>query len=207
MSAVGPRLWPLLDRLGFRAEDTYGTALSIRRTPQARRHGRRHAQRHTHNTGQHQQHWKTLLHLGGHKRSWHEALQQIRIKLLGVRVHLADYVERPNQHLRSTFLHPEVQACGCTRIEDPLLQLGPHSQHSRRGCERKEALALVSPKDLPEKRGLVCGPKPRKVLGQPGRLLRLVSCPKGRFCRLVCTPENGQVFGSLDLSSQGQRGQ
>ena len=31
--------------------------------------------------------------------------------------HLAEYADCPNQHLRQTFLHPEVQARGCTRIE------------------------------------------------------------------------------------------
>ena len=31
--------------------------------------------------------------------------------------HLADYVDCPNEHLRQTFLHPNVQARGCTRIE------------------------------------------------------------------------------------------
>jgi len=28
--------------------------------------------------------------------------------------HLADYVDCPNKHLRRTFLHPDVQARGCT---------------------------------------------------------------------------------------------
>ena len=31
--------------------------------------------------------------------------------------HLAEYADCPNQHLRKTFLHPDVQARGCTRIE------------------------------------------------------------------------------------------
>ncbi|MEW8689266.1 MAG: hypothetical protein AB2556_25870 [Candidatus Thiodiazotropha sp.] len=31
--------------------------------------------------------------------------------------HLADYVDCPNKHLRHTFLHPDVQASGCTRIK------------------------------------------------------------------------------------------
>ena len=31
--------------------------------------------------------------------------------------HLADYVDCPNERLRKTFLHPEVQSRGCTRIE------------------------------------------------------------------------------------------
>ena len=31
--------------------------------------------------------------------------------------HLADYVDCPNDHLRRTFLHPDVQARGCTRIK------------------------------------------------------------------------------------------
>ena len=31
--------------------------------------------------------------------------------------HLADYADCPNVHLHRTFLHPDVQARGCTRIE------------------------------------------------------------------------------------------
>ncbi|MEW8446063.1 MAG: hypothetical protein AB2661_19425, partial [Candidatus Thiodiazotropha sp.] len=31
--------------------------------------------------------------------------------------HLADYADCPNEHMRRTFLDPDVQARGCTRIE------------------------------------------------------------------------------------------
>lgn len=34
--------------------------------------------------------------------------------------HLAEYADCPNKHLRRTFLHPDVQARGCTRIETSL---------------------------------------------------------------------------------------
>ena len=44
--------------------------------------------------------------------------------------HLAEYADCPNQHLRQTFLHPDVQARGCTRAEISMY-----------GCEIENILA------------------------------------------------------------------
>ncbi|MEW8689327.1 MAG: hypothetical protein AB2556_26185 [Candidatus Thiodiazotropha sp.] len=46
----------------------------------------------------------------------------------------------PNEHLRYTFLHPDEQARGCTRIEVSL-----YTCHVQTPKSVSEALALVSP--------------------------------------------------------------
>ena len=65
--------------------------------------------------------------------------------------HLANYVDCPNDHLRRTFLHPEVQARGCTRIEVSLYACrgGDLSANTAKEVV-EEVLALVSPSDLPD---------------------------------------------------------
>jgi len=77
--------------------------------------------------------------------------------------HLADYADCPNQHLRQTFLHPEVQARGCTRIEVSLYACSGQDLSANTAVEVvEEALALVSPKDLPEEEGLFVVQPPAK---------------------------------------------
>ena len=69
--------------------------------------------------------------------------------------HLADYVDCPNEHLRRTFLHPDVQARGCTRIEVSLYACRGGDLSANTATEVvAEALALVSPSDLQEEQGL-----------------------------------------------------
>ena len=76
--------------------------------------------------------------------------------------HLADYVDCPNDHLRRTFLHPEFQARGCTRIEVSLYTCrgGDLSANTAKEVV-EEALVLVSPADLP---GLFVVQPPAKQL-------------------------------------------
>ena len=82
--------------------------------------------------------------------------------------HLADYVDCPNEHLRHTFLHPDVQAQGCTRIEVSLYACrgGDLSAYTAKEVVA-EALALVSPSDLPEEKRSVCGPAASQAVGEP----------------------------------------
>ncbi|EDO48938.1 predicted protein [Nematostella vectensis] len=65
--------------------------------------------------------------------------------------HLADYVDCPNKHLRQTFVHPDVHARGCIRIGVSLYACSGRDLLADTATELvEEALALVSPKDLPE---------------------------------------------------------
>ena len=62
--------------------------------------------------------------------------------------HLADYVDCPNEHLRRTFLHPDVQARGCTRVEVSLYACrGGDLSTNTADVVVGEALRLVSPQD------------------------------------------------------------
>ena len=76
--------------------------------------------------------------------------------------HLADYVDCPNEHLRRS-LHSDVQARGCTRIEVSLYACrgGVLSANTAKEVVA-EALALVSPSDLPEEQGLFVVQLPAK---------------------------------------------
>ena len=56
--------------------------------------------------------------------------------------HLAEYADCPNQHLRRTFLHPDVQARGCTRLETTLYACD--IENIPVGNVLQEVLALVS---------------------------------------------------------------
>ena len=77
--------------------------------------------------------------------------------------HLADYADCPNVHLRRTFLHPDVQARGSTRIEVSLYACRGEDLSADTAKEVvAEALALVSPSDLPEEQGLFVAQPPAK---------------------------------------------
>ena len=49
--------------------------------------------------------------------------------------HLADYADCPNPHLRQTFLHPDVQARGCTRIEVSLYACPQNELSSKKATD------------------------------------------------------------------------
>lgn len=60
--------------------------------------------------------------------------------------HLADYVDCPNKHLRETFLHPDVQKRGCTRIEVSLYACTEDDLCTQKANEEiQSALSRVSP--------------------------------------------------------------
>ena len=60
--------------------------------------------------------------------------------------HLADYVDCPNKHLRETFLHPDVQKRGCTRIEVSLYACNEDDLCTQKANEEiQNALYRVSP--------------------------------------------------------------
>ena len=60
--------------------------------------------------------------------------------------HLADYADCPNEHLRKTFLHPDVQNRGCTRIEISLYACSDRTPE-KADYLVDNVLQLVSPKN------------------------------------------------------------
>ena len=155
--------------------------------------------------------------MGAHKQSWvhgpNEGVQQGRIELRGGRDsrtncgHLADYVDCPNDHLRRTFLHPDVQARGCTRIELSVrLPRGrPLGEHSQRGGGGGLGPGFPLRSARP-----VCSPTARQAVGEPGRMSRPVHRPSrpapGLDIRsLVCAHDNRPGVGSLGPANQGTR--
>ena len=60
--------------------------------------------------------------------------------------HLADYVDCPNERLRKTFLHPDVQSRGCTRIE---ISLYAYTDRTPETADYlvENALRMVSPEN------------------------------------------------------------
>ena len=115
--------------------------------------------------------------------------------------HLADYVDCPNQHMRQTFLHPDVQARGCTRIEVSLYACRGRDLSADMAKEVvEEALALVSPKDLPEEEGLFVVQPPAKqwenLVACLDRCLVLADRPQGtNFVAWYAHTTTGRVSG------------
>jgi hypothetical protein len=116
--------------------------------------------------------------------------------------HLADYVDCPNQHLRHTFLHPDVQARGCTRIEVSLYACRVRDLSANTAAEvLEEALALVSPKDdLSQEEGLfVVQPPPKQwenLAACLDRCLVLADRPQGQiFVAWYAHTTTGRVSG------------
>jgi hypothetical protein len=97
--------------------------------------------------------------------------------------HLADYVDCPNAHLRRTFLHPDVQARGCTRIEVSLYACrGEATLSAETGNEVVQAaLDIVSP----EGEGLFVVQPPaaqwRNLAAAIDRCLVLANRPQGEI--------------------------
>ena len=111
-----------------------------------------------------------------------------------------------------TFLHPDVQTRGCTRIEVFLnvCQGGrPLGEHSQRGG----GVGLDPGFPLGSARP-VCSPTTRQAVGEPGQVPRLVPHPSGPAAgldirSLVRTHDNRPGLGSLGPANQGtsrQRG-
>ncbi|KAK3792681.1 hypothetical protein RRG08_032318 [Elysia crispata] len=114
---------------------------------------------------------------------------------------LADYVDCPNQHLRQTFLHLDVQARGCTRIEVSLYACSGWDLSAETATEVvEEALALVCPQDLPEEEGLFVVQPPAKqwenLAACLDRCLVLADRPQGTiFVAWYAHTTTGRVSG------------
>ena len=119
--------------------------------------------------------------------------------------HLADYVDCPNHHLRRTFLHPDVQPRGCTRIE---VSLGrPLCEHGQRGGGGGLGPGFPFRSARP-----VCSPTTRQAVGEHGRVPRPVYCPSRPAAgldirRLVCTHDNRSGLRGLGPAHQGKHRQ
>ena len=115
--------------------------------------------------------------------------------------HLADYVDCQNEHLRRTFLHPDVQARGCTRFEVSLYACRGGDISANTATEVvAEALALVSPSDLPEEQGLFMVQPPAKqwenLAASLDRCLVLADRPQGSiFVAWYAHTTTGRVSG------------
>ena len=105
--------------------------------------------------------------------------------------HLADYVDCPNDHLRRTFLHPDIQAWGCTCIEVSLYacRRGDLSANTAKEVV-EEALAPVSPLDLP---GLFVVQLPAKQWENQAACLN--RCPRARYLSPCTCTTTGRVSG------------
>ena len=102
----------LVDHLGFRKAGDFCTAIG-KKEPTILEN--------TDNVGEHVCTWISTTEEGHTTRTkiYNKSISnfeagEIREPVGG---HLAEYADCPNQHLRKTFLHPDVQARGCTRIE------------------------------------------------------------------------------------------
>ena len=99
--------------------------------------------------------------------------------------HLADYVDCPNQHLRRTFLHPDVQARGCTRIEVSLYACRGADLSTEVATEVvQEALDLVSPRGATE---------PLFVVQPPSKQWENLSLLLDR-CLVLADRPQGEIF-------------
>lgn len=94
------------------------------------------------------------IHHRGRAHSPHKNIQQSRVEFEAGEIrepvggHLADYVDCPNPHLRQTFLHPDVQARGCTRIEVSLYACPQNELSSKKATDYIEkVLEQVSTED------------------------------------------------------------
>lgn len=113
--------------------------------------------------------------------------------------HLADYADCPNPHLRKTFIHPDVQARGCTRVEvsvyaPPLAQL---SNEKAADCIGK-VLQQVSAES--EEEGVFVVQPPRRqwenLAKKVDRCLVLADRPQGRiFVAWYAHTRTGRISG------------
>ena len=98
--------------------------------------------------------------------------------------HLAEYADCPNPHLRQTFLHPDVQTRGCTRIEVSLYACPQNELSSKKAIDCIEkVLEQVSNED--EEYGLFVVQPPSKqwqnLAGSLDRCLVLADRPQGHI--------------------------
>ena len=113
--------------------------------------------------------------------------------------HLADYADCPNPHLRQTFLHPDVQARGCTRIEVSLYACPQNELSSKKATDCIEkVLEQVSNED--EEYGLFVVQPPSKqwqnLAESLDRCLVLADRPQGHIFVAWCAHTGtGRISG------------
>ena len=144
--------------------------------------------------------WNTVQ-----KKVYHKVVLNFEACEIGKPIggHLADTADCLNDHLLCTFLHPDVQARGCTRIEVTLYACRGGDLSANTAKEAmEEAFALVSPSDLP---GLFVVQPPTKqwenLASCLDRCLVLADRPRGSIF------DNRPGLGSLGPANQGTRRQ
>ena len=116
--------------------------------------------------------------------------------------HLAEYADCPNQHLRKTFLHPDVQARGCTRIEVSLYGCLQNQLSSKKATDCiEEVLEKVSIEEEDEEEyGLFVVQPPSKqwknLAKSVDRCLVLADRPQGHiFVAWFAHTKTGRIAG------------
>ena len=116
--------------------------------------------------------------------------------------HLAEYANCPNQHLRQTFLHPEVQARGCTRIEVSLYGCRQNQLSSKKAtdCIEKVLEKVSIEEEDEEEYGLFVVQPPSKqwknLAESLDRCLVLADRPQGHiFVGWFAHTKTGRIAG------------
>ena len=116
--------------------------------------------------------------------------------------HLAEYADCPNQHLRKTFLHPDVQSRGCTRIEVSLYGCPQNQLSSKKATDCiEEVLEQVSIEEEDEEEyGLFVVQPPSKqwknLAESVDRCLVLADRPQGHiFVGWFAHTKTGRIAG------------
>ena len=113
--------------------------------------------------------------------------------------HLAEYADCPNQYLRKTFQHPDVQARGCTRIEVSLYGCPQNELSSKKATDCIEkVLEQVSTED--EEDGIFVVQPPSKqwknLAKSVDRCLVLADRPQGHIFVAWCAhTKTGRIAG------------
>ena len=113
--------------------------------------------------------------------------------------HLAEYADCPNQHLRQTFLHPDVQSRGCTRIEVSLYACPQNELSNKKATDCIEnVLEQVSTED--EEDGIFVVQPPSKqwqnLAGSLDRCLVLADRLQGHIFVAWCAhTKTGRIAG------------
>ena len=116
--------------------------------------------------------------------------------------HLAEYADCPNQHLRKTFLHPDVQSRGCTRIEVSLYECPQNQLSSKKAtdCIEKVLEKVFIEEEDEEEYGLFVVQPPSKqwknLAESLDRCLVLADRPQGHiFVAWFAHTKTGRIAG------------
>ena len=109
--------------------------------------------------------------------------------------HLADFADCPNPHLRQTFLHPDVEALGCTRIEVSLYACPQNELSSKKATDCiAKVLEQVSNED--EEYGLFVATQWQHLAESLDRCLVLADRPQGHiFVAWYAHTGTGRISG------------